>query len=191
MTKRLAPTSAGRAPLNKGRPGASDIRVRRIVASSDQDKQLRAELAEGLGYFPASLAAEDVARYREQIAERKAREEAGERDDRGRADTSGASGTTSSKRSEEPRWRPRAARRWPTCMRTCSGINELAQRPTRRVQTNCVVAEGLQRARQPGRRYGKGGSRAGAASPARASCLGVQGRRPIRPRSRGVCRGSG
>ena len=80
MTKRLAPTSAGRAPLNKGRPGASDIRVRRIVASSDQDKQLRAELAEGLGYFPASLAAEDVARYREQIAERKAREESGERD---------------------------------------------------------------------------------------------------------------
>ena len=34
----------------------------------------------GLGYFPASLAAEDVARYREQIAERKAREKAGERD---------------------------------------------------------------------------------------------------------------
>jgi hypothetical protein len=50
------------------------------VASSDQDKQLRAELAQGLGYFPASLAAEDVARYRDQIAERKAREEAGERD---------------------------------------------------------------------------------------------------------------
>ena len=50
------------------------------MASSEQDKRLRAELAQGLGYFPASLGAEDVARYREQIAERKAREEAGERE---------------------------------------------------------------------------------------------------------------
>ena len=50
------------------------------MASSDQDKRLRAELAEGLGYFPVSLAPEDVARYRKQIAERKAREDAGERD---------------------------------------------------------------------------------------------------------------
>ena len=51
-----------------------------IVPSSDQDKRLRAELAEGLGYFPATLAAENVARYREQIAQRKAREEAGIRE---------------------------------------------------------------------------------------------------------------
>ena len=36
------------------------------MPSSDQDRRLRAELAEGLGYFPASLAAEDVARYRDQ-----------------------------------------------------------------------------------------------------------------------------
>ena len=50
------------------------------MASSEQDKRLRAELARGLGMFPASLAAEDVARYREQIAQRKAREEAGQRD---------------------------------------------------------------------------------------------------------------
>jgi len=50
------------------------------VASSGQDRRLRAELAEGLGFYPASLAAEDVARYREQIAERKAREEAGKCD---------------------------------------------------------------------------------------------------------------
>ena len=50
------------------------------MASSEQDKQLRAELAQGLGYFPASLAAEDVARYRAQIADRKVREDAGERD---------------------------------------------------------------------------------------------------------------
>ena len=50
------------------------------MASSEQDKRLRAELAQGLGYFPASLGAEDVARYREQIAKRKAREEAGIRD---------------------------------------------------------------------------------------------------------------
>jgi hypothetical protein len=50
------------------------------VASSEQHKRLRAELAQGLGYFPASLASEDVARYREQIAGRKARAQAGERD---------------------------------------------------------------------------------------------------------------
>ena len=50
------------------------------MASSEHDKRLRAELAQGLGYFPASLAPKDIARYREQIAERKAREEAGERD---------------------------------------------------------------------------------------------------------------
>jgi hypothetical protein len=50
------------------------------VASSEQDKRLRAEMAEGLGFYPARLAPEDVARYREQIAERKAREEAGDRD---------------------------------------------------------------------------------------------------------------
>ena len=48
--------------------------------SREESKRLRAELAQGLGYFPASLAAEDVARYREQIAKRKAREDAGERD---------------------------------------------------------------------------------------------------------------
>jgi hypothetical protein len=48
--------------------------------SREESKRLRAELAEGLGFYPASLAPEDVARYREQIAERKAREVAGERD---------------------------------------------------------------------------------------------------------------
>jgi hypothetical protein len=48
--------------------------------SREENKRLRAELAAGLGYYPASLAAEDVARYREHIAERKAREDAGERD---------------------------------------------------------------------------------------------------------------
>ena len=48
--------------------------------SREESKRLRAELAQGLGYFPASLGAEDVARYCDQIAERKAREEAGERD---------------------------------------------------------------------------------------------------------------
>jgi hypothetical protein len=50
------------------------------VASSEQHRQLRAELAQRLGYFPASLAAADVARYRDQIADWKAREQAGERD---------------------------------------------------------------------------------------------------------------
>ena len=48
--------------------------------SREESKRLRAELAEGLGFYPASLAPEDVARYRDQIAQRKAREEAGERD---------------------------------------------------------------------------------------------------------------
>ena len=50
------------------------------MASSEQDKRLRAELAEGLGFYPASLAPEDVTRCREQIAEREARAESGERD---------------------------------------------------------------------------------------------------------------
>ena len=48
--------------------------------SREESKRLRAELAGGLGFYPASLAPEDVARYREQIVERKAREDAGERD---------------------------------------------------------------------------------------------------------------
>ena len=34
--------------------------------SREESKRLRAELAEGLGFYPASLAPEDVARYREQ-----------------------------------------------------------------------------------------------------------------------------
>ena len=50
------------------------------MATSEHDKRVRAELAQGLGYFPASLAPEDVARYRIQIAKRKAREEAGIRE---------------------------------------------------------------------------------------------------------------
>ena len=48
------------------------------MASSERDKRLRAELARGLGYYPASLAPEAVARYREQIVDRKARKDAGE-----------------------------------------------------------------------------------------------------------------
>ena len=48
--------------------------------SREESTRLRAELAKGLGFCPASLAPEDVARYREQIVERTAREEAGERD---------------------------------------------------------------------------------------------------------------
>ena len=48
--------------------------------SREESKRLRAELAEGLGYYPAGLDPEDVAGYREQIAKRKAREQAGERD---------------------------------------------------------------------------------------------------------------
>jgi len=50
------------------------------VATTEPDKRLHAELAADLGYYPASLAPEDVARYRAQVAERKARAEAGERD---------------------------------------------------------------------------------------------------------------
>ena len=48
--------------------------------SREASKRLRAQLAKELGYYPASLAPEDVARYRDQIAERKAREEVGDRD---------------------------------------------------------------------------------------------------------------
>ena len=48
--------------------------------SREASKRLRAELAQGLGYYPASLALEDVVRYWEQIADRKAREEAGIRE---------------------------------------------------------------------------------------------------------------
>ena len=33
-----------------------------------------------MGFYPASLAPEDIARYREQIAQGKARQDAGERD---------------------------------------------------------------------------------------------------------------
>jgi hypothetical protein len=61
--------------------------------SREESKRLRAELAEGLGFYPASLAPEDVARYREQIVERKAREEAVERDGREPGATSGTSGS--------------------------------------------------------------------------------------------------
>ena len=50
------------------------------MATSEQDKRLRAELAEGLGFYPASLAPRTSPRYRDQIAQRKAREEAGEPD---------------------------------------------------------------------------------------------------------------
>jgi hypothetical protein len=52
--------------------------------SREESKRLRAELAEGLGFYPASLSPELVVRYREQIAERKARADAGERDGWGR-----------------------------------------------------------------------------------------------------------
>ena len=47
--------------------------------SREESKRLRAELAEGLGYTSES-GPEDVAGYREQIAKRKVREQAGERD---------------------------------------------------------------------------------------------------------------
>jgi hypothetical protein len=80
-----------------------DGRGRRIAASSEHDKRLRAELAQGLGYFPASLAPKDIARYREQIAERKAREEAGERDGWGPGGYRCASGITSRKNGAAPR----------------------------------------------------------------------------------------
>jgi hypothetical protein len=83
--------------------------------SREASKRLRAELARGLGYYPASLAPEDIARYRELIAERKARKEAGERDGWG------PGGCTwrkwdhlkeAKRRAEvEARGRPR----WPTC----------------------------------------------------------------------------
>ena len=35
-----------------------------VVSSSEQDKRLRAELAKELGFFPATLDPEDIARHR-------------------------------------------------------------------------------------------------------------------------------
>jgi hypothetical protein len=68
------------------------------------------------GVLPGKFAPEDVVRYREHIAERKAREEAGERDGWGPgADTSGASGITSRKNGVAQRSKLRDAHRWPTC----------------------------------------------------------------------------
>ena len=84
------------------------------MASSEQDKRLRAELAQGLGYFPASLAPDDVARYREQIAKRKAREEAGERDGWEPGGYKWQKWATSASRSDAPRWRLAAVPRWLT-----------------------------------------------------------------------------
>src|SRR6478672_13951586 len=105
MTKRPGINRCGQERLSvKGRHlSYPDGRGRRIAASSEHDKRLRAELAQGLGYFPASLAPKDIARYREQIAERKAREEAGERDGWGPGGYRCASGITSRKNGAAPR----------------------------------------------------------------------------------------
>ena len=85
------------------------------MASSEQDKRLRAELAEGLGFYPASLAPEDVARCREQIAERKAREEPGARDGWAPDGYKWRKWDHLRENSGGPRLRPGAAPRWPTC----------------------------------------------------------------------------
>ena len=116
MTKRPGTNRCGQERLSSdgSASGASDRCERRIVASSEQDKRLRAELAEGLGFYPASLSHEDVAHYRYQIAERQAREEAGERKGH-RAATSGASGITSGKNGVALISKLRDAHRWPIC----------------------------------------------------------------------------
>ena len=82
--------------------------------SREESKRLRAELAEGLGFYPASLAPEDVARYCEQIAERKAREEAGERDGSGPGGYNWRQWDHLRENGGGPRSRPEAAPRWPT-----------------------------------------------------------------------------
>jgi hypothetical protein len=61
-------TSFGMTKMAKPITTRSPKKMRTHVASSEQDKRLRAQLAEGLGYYPASLAPEDVARYRAPIA---------------------------------------------------------------------------------------------------------------------------
>ena len=68
--------------IERGELAATPLEIARLRAAAEalKDRRLRAELAEALGYYPASLAPDDVARYREQIAKRKALKEAGERD---------------------------------------------------------------------------------------------------------------
>ena len=86
------------------------------ILSREESKRLRAELAEGLGFYPASLAPEDVAPV-PQPDRGSARPErkpvsatAGVR-----ADTSGASEITSRKDGAAQRSKLRDANRWPTC----------------------------------------------------------------------------
>ena len=50
------------------------------MASSEQDKRLRAELAAGLGFYPARPSPEDVARYASRSLSARPEREAGERD---------------------------------------------------------------------------------------------------------------
>ena len=83
--------------------------------SREESKRLRAELAEGLGFYPASVAAEDDARYREHIAERKAREEAGERDGLGPGGYKWRKWDHLGKNGVAQRSKLRDAHRWPTC----------------------------------------------------------------------------
>ena len=83
--------------------------------SREESRRLRAELAEGLGYFPASLAPEDVARYRKQIAERKARDDAGERDGWGSGGYKWRKWDHLKKNGVAQRSKLRDAHRWPTC----------------------------------------------------------------------------
>ncbi len=82
--------------------------------SREESKRLRAELAEGLGFYPASLAHEDVARYREQIAKRKARQDAGERDGWALGGYKWRQWDHLREENAEPRWRLGDAQRWPT-----------------------------------------------------------------------------
>ena len=49
MTKRPLPSNAGTTASPRGQ------QPRSVVASTEQDKRLRAELAQELGFYPASL----------------------------------------------------------------------------------------------------------------------------------------
>ena len=85
------------------------------MASSEQDKRLRAELAQGLGYFPASLAAEDVAGIANRLLSARPERTPVSATAGVQAATSGVSGITSRKNGVAQRSKLRDAHRWLTC----------------------------------------------------------------------------
>jgi hypothetical protein len=57
--------------LLDGGPLLACLRGRRVMSSSERDKRLRAELAAELGWYPADLDDESIARHRADAARKK------------------------------------------------------------------------------------------------------------------------